>query len=85
MSNLIPHQIASPEILEGWGWPGLSKKAHYFKDHRSLCRKWLFGGALEPHTGSFGPDDCVGCKKKLAARAALSAEGRDSNSNRKEG
>jgi hypothetical protein len=33
-------------MTEGWGWPGLAKKAHYFVASESLCRKWLFTGAL---------------------------------------
>jgi hypothetical protein len=50
----------------GWGWPLLSKKAHYFYDGRSLCGKWLFSGALtanDAHT----VDDCADCTKRRAA------------------
>ena len=51
---------------KGWGWPALSKKAHYFTDGRSLCGKWLFWGQLEEgNDGS--PDNCAQCKRRLAA------------------
>jgi hypothetical protein len=56
---------------EGWGWPGNSKKAHYFINGHSLCQKWLFLGVLDqPQETSDkpGPDDCAACHKKLLAR-----------------
>jgi len=50
---------------EGWGWPALSKKAHYFAHSlTSLCGHWLFGGSLEQgNDGSL--DNCAACKRKL--------------------
>ena len=48
----------------GWGFPGRAKKAHYFIGMRSLCRKWMYGGALEPDNGP-SPDDCKECRKAL--------------------
>ena len=32
---------------EGWAWHSNSGKAHYFKDKRSLCGKWMFFGELK--------------------------------------
>jgi len=55
---------------EGWGFPGSSRKAHYFVDSTALCRKWgLYGGPLEPDDKS-SPDDCVACRRKLDTRKA---------------
>jgi hypothetical protein len=54
-------------MKKGWGWPGLSKKAHYFVDGRALCGKWLFFGPIEDVTSTAkGPDDCAACHKKRA-------------------
>jgi hypothetical protein len=52
------------ELGRGWGWPGLSKKSHYFIEGRSLCGKWIFMGALT--TVDFkSPDDCADCRRRL--------------------
>lgn len=50
----------------GWGWPALSKKAHYFDDSPScLCGGWLYAGGLE--AGNDGsPDNCKACQRRLA-------------------
>lgn len=53
--------------FEGWGWPGNSKKAHYFREGEiaSLCGKWAYTGPRE--SGNDGsPDNCAECKKRLA-------------------
>jgi hypothetical protein len=52
----------------GWGFPETSRKAHYFVDMMSLCRKWgFYNGPLEQ-----GNDDsiynCAECKRLLAKR-----------------
>jgi len=57
----------------GWGWPLLSKKAHFFEQGRSLCGKWMFTGRLEPASGGRGPDDCATCYRKLAAKTVRNA------------
>jgi hypothetical protein len=51
--------------LQGWGFPGLAKKAHYFQGALSLCGKWMFMGECTPETDVRSPDDCVACRKKL--------------------
>jgi hypothetical protein len=52
-------------MKNGWGWPQLSKKAHYFVDGRSLCSRWLFFGEVDDvKADSKGPDDCAACRKK---------------------
>jgi len=53
---------------EGWAFPGNSRKAHYFVDARSLCRKWGFYlGSLEKGNDD-SPDNCVACMRALAKR-----------------
>jgi hypothetical protein len=51
----------------GWGWPGASRKSHYFVEGRSLCMKWMFFGSLTSNQEMGqkpGPDDCVTCWRK---------------------
>ncbi len=53
------------EKREGWGWPTLAKKAHYFRNGHSLCGRW--GGLrldLQEETYAL-PDDCAPCRRKL--------------------
>ena len=63
----------------GWGWPGLSRKAHVFSDARALCGGWMFTGKLDPFvaTDKPGPDDCKACWKKALKAAPLAAEGKE--------
>lgn len=53
--------------VEGWGFTGTSRKAHYFRDGRSLCGKWGFRRSSAPHEPDTGPspDDCAACRKAL--------------------
>ena len=55
---------------EGWGWPMLSRKEHYFVDGTALCGKWMFTGTLSPLVGERTPDDCAECFRRLAKRLA---------------
>ena len=53
---------------EGWGFPGRSRKAHYFAGMTSLCRKWgFYGGPLEQGNDD-SPDNCAVCMKRLTNR-----------------
>lgn len=56
---------------QGWAWPGLSRKAHWFPadDLTSLCGRWLFGGIREDdrHTS---PDNCAECKRRHVKQVA---------------
>jgi hypothetical protein len=55
----------TPPAAKGWGWPGASKKAHYFVDGRSLCMKWMFfGDVSDKEAGEPGPDDCAMCRRR---------------------
>lgn len=60
------------DLKEGWGFPGQSRKCHYFTaSTRSLCGKWgFFRGELSPDSGNVEPcpDDCRVCHKRLLAR-----------------
>lgn len=63
------------EVKEGWGFPGTSRKAHYFVDMMALCRKWgFYNGPLEQGLDE-SPDNCAACKKELAKRKAKVAKG----------
>jgi hypothetical protein len=49
---------------KGWGFPGLSKKAHYFdNDAICLCRKWMFTGELDDKFHDH-PDNCKECVRR---------------------
>lgn len=51
--------------IEGWAWPVASRKVHYFRNGRSLCCKWGFGGMVQSNQGNERcPDDCAECWKK---------------------
>jgi DNA polymerase III epsilon subunit-like protein len=56
---------------EGWGVirPG-DRKAHYYRDTMSLCRRVGFDqGPLEPDEHA-SKDDCAACRKVLTREAA---------------
>jgi hypothetical protein len=53
------------EHKEGWGFPAMSNKAHYFVNGMSLCNRWgFYRGPLEQ-----GNDDslsnCKECVRRL--------------------
>ncbi|KKL08268.1 hypothetical protein LCGC14_2577550, partial [marine sediment metagenome] len=57
----------------GWWWPGSAGKAHYMHEDsgRSLCMKWLTFAPVSLEQGNDGsPDNCVVCKRRLAAMSA---------------
>ena len=58
----------------GWGFPQNSRKAHYFRESRSLCGKWLYFGRNLGEAAGPGPDDCKACWKKLNPEAVLRRE-----------
>jgi hypothetical protein len=58
-----------PRDKEGWGWPVLAKKWHYFVDGRSLCNSWIYVGDLT--TGvAYTSNECKRCTRLLEARNA---------------
>jgi len=60
--------------IEGWGFPLLSKKAHYFVDGRALCGKWWFGGELEQGNND-SSDNCKECVRRFKKRISKLEEG----------
>jgi hypothetical protein len=63
------------ELTEGWGFPGASRKAHYFlEDAKSLCGKWMYTGRLEaPKDIKPHKDNCTDCFRRLEKRVARDA------------
>jgi len=62
--------MTTKQIKEGWGFPAGSRKAHYFVDSMSLCRRWgFYYGSLEQGNDN-SPDNCPTCMKALAKRKA---------------
>ena len=53
---------------EGWKPLMNSQKWHYFREGRSLCRKWmcLGDGELDPRTMK-SPDNCAECYRRRMA------------------
>lgn len=71
--------IDSIDLTAGWGFPGQSRKCHFFPAERmeSLCGKWgFFGGRRFPDNGKPSSDDCVACRRKLAVTAEPTATAR---------
>lgn len=61
--------MTTQHVCEGWGFPGGSRKAHYFVGTMSLCRKWgFYTGPLTKNQDGSSPDDCVVCARELAKR-----------------
>lgn len=60
---------------EGWGVirPG-DRKAHYYRETMSLCRRvGFYTGPLDPDD-SPSKDDCAACRKELTREAAKKAQ-----------
>ena len=54
------------KLTEGWGVL-TGRKAHYYRQTFSLCRKrGFYTGPLEPDDGP-SPDDCAQCRRRLEA------------------
>lgn len=64
--------MSEKDGAQGWGWPGNSKKAHFFSGGRSLCGRWMFFGALSGEAAKQGEDDCRECCKRISRSQALS-------------
>ena len=52
----------SGKAKEGWGWPALTRRAHYFRQARSLCGRWMYQGELTQGNDDSN-DNCTTCKK----------------------
>lgn len=53
---------------EGWCWPGLSRRSHYFRRGRSLCGRYEqeAGAALVPEANAH----CAECSRRKRREAA---------------
>ena len=50
---------------EGWTFLWNSKKWHYFRDGRSLCRRWMCLSYTPDEKELIdSPDNCAECKKR---------------------
>ena len=61
---------ASTTTDQGWGFPGASRKCHYFReDGRALCGKRASIGMpkemFSPEDGETTTSDCAACRRKL--------------------
>lgn len=65
----MPETTEKRVLPAGWGFPGNSRKAHYFPEDTltSLCGKWGFYAGHREADNSPSLDDCVGCRRKLEA------------------
>jgi len=66
--------LSEQKITGGWGWPGNSRKAHYFEEGQitSICGKWLYRGPREQgNDGS--PDNCTACRRALQKKREKAA------------
>ena len=68
------------ERIEGWGSLSNASAAHYFREGRSLCGKWMAGGTpLWESNQKRGPEPtrgsgtCKGCWKKAPEEAPVAA------------
>ena len=55
-------------MSEGWALPRQARLFHYFREGRSLCRRYdLFPGMQSDLEADTGPDekDCTPCRRKL--------------------
>ena len=59
------------DIKQGWGWPMLSRKPHWFVNGTSICGKWMFTGEIQSGSPTPGKDDCRACVKKLTKHLSL--------------
>ncbi len=59
---------AGEERAEGWGWPPLAMKYHYFRNGKSLCGYWNERGPVAAVAEGGSPYNCAKCKK-LALQA----------------
>lgn len=62
------------ELIQGWGFPTNSRKAHFFlaSEPISVCGKWMYSGTRTPDEFE-SPDDCKPCRR-IANRQLASQE-----------
>lgn len=66
-------QPGEAPLSEGWAWPVNAKKAHYFVNKESLCRRWMYLADLEASESIVEETsgDCLACRKLFKRRLAV--------------
>jgi hypothetical protein len=67
---VVKKKTDSAKPRQGWGWPINSRKAHYFVDGLSLCRKMMYLGSQLEEGNDESEDNCAGCKERLRRHKA---------------
>lgn len=60
------------QVTEGWTYLWNSPKWHYFRDCRSLCKRWMTFGNEFKQGKDTSPDNCKGCVTALEKERAKS-------------
>ena len=63
-AHIVKKERERQAKARGWGWPGNSRKAHYFVNGRSLCSKWMYFGDLYDENDDY-TRNCAACKRKV--------------------
>jgi hypothetical protein len=50
---------------EGWVWFLNSKKAHYVREGRALCGRWMYLGSTFEQGNDDSVDNCAECRRRL--------------------
>jgi DNA-directed RNA polymerase subunit RPC12/RpoP len=58
-------EIKEEPLKEGWVWFLNSKKAHYVKELRALCGRWMYLGSSFEQGKDDSPDNCTECRRRL--------------------
>ena len=62
----MTNEEKAARLPAGWGWPGASRKAHYFAEgaSTSLCHGWAFTGSrFDEHDAH--SDNCKDCARRV--------------------
>lgn len=64
------------DFKEGWNYLFNTPKWHYFRDGRSLCKRWMiFGDNADAQLGkNESPDNCKACRTALEKEQAKAAK-----------
>ena len=59
---------------EGWAWPRRGRRAHYFRDGRSLCGRWSSWPSSYAQNQELGSlDHCAKCARRRAKETTNAA------------
>jgi hypothetical protein len=61
-------RIKQDMLPEGWVILANSRKAHFFRNGKSLCGKWMYFGKIDglglDGADFISPDDCAECSRR---------------------